>query len=456
MEFSNRSKRRVQILVGVGSSMAPFMVASMVVAAPTIGRDFQAEVSLLGWIAAAFFLTAGTFLLPFGRIADIRGSKRIFSLGLVIYIVSATLSAFAPNIFFLILGRAVTGLGAAMVFGTSVALIGLVFPLKERGRAIGINVTAMFIGFTLGLLAGGFLTYYVGWRSIFFIAALVSALDLLLILRYLKGECEISRSKDYDLVGMGLYATSIILILFGLSEIVSIGKWALLVAVAPLLSFIIWERRYPHPLIDSKLRKNRALALAVLSNILFQAGSFAIIFLLSLHLQYVYALDSRTSGILLIIPSALTVIIGPLSGKLSDLYTPRLVATLAFLISICGLLVIAFLSPQTPLYIVVLAMFVNGLGIGFFLPSILDWALSTISRENYGVTSALSETARLSGMTLSNSIVIVVFGLILGNAVVRVENLPQFVSSIQLMALIYTVISLIGLLIAFPKGFLKR
>ncbi len=428
----------------------------MVVAAPTIGRDFEAEASLLGWIAAAFFLTAGTFLIPFGRIADIRGSKRVFTLGLIVYIISAAISASAPDIFILILGRALTGLGAAMVFGTSVALIGLVFPLKERGKAIGINVTAMFVGFTLGLISGGFLTYYVGWRIIFLIVMVASVIDLVLILTFLKGECELKRAKDYDVVGMALYSISILLILFGLSEIASIGILIIGLGAIPLLGFIWWERRYQNPLIDAKLRKNPALALAILSNILFQAGSFAIVFLLSLHFQYVYALDARTSGVLLIIPSALTVFIGPISGRLSDLYTPRLVAVLAFMISIAGLVILAFLTQDTPLYLIVLAMFLNGMAIGFFLPAILDWALSTVARENYGVTSAFSETARLSGMTLSNSIVIVVFGLILGKAAVQARNIPQFIESIQVIIALYVVISVIGLLIAFPKKGRKR
>ena len=175
MVYSRTSKRMVQIATAFGSSLAPFMVGAIFVAAPTIGDDYSADVALLGWLTAAFFLVAAACLVPFGRVADVKGAKRVFTAGLGIYVASALLAALSPDIYVLILARALTGVGAAMIFGTSIALLGLVFAPEERGKAIGINVTAMFIGFTLGLLAGGFLSYYISWRGIFLIVAIVAA-----------------------------------------------------------------------------------------------------------------------------------------------------------------------------------------------------------------------------------------------------------------------------------------
>jgi MFS family permease len=161
------TRRIVLFTSALGSSLAPFMVSSLIVALPTIGRDFSADAVWLGWLTTAFFLAAATFLVPLGRFADIYGVKKIFTAGIMIYGFSAFLCALAPSILFLIAARFLTGIGAAMIFGTSIALLSLVFPEEDRGIAIGINVTAMSAGFLLGFLAGGYLTSSVGWRGIF-------------------------------------------------------------------------------------------------------------------------------------------------------------------------------------------------------------------------------------------------------------------------------------------------
>ena len=156
--YSAASKRLVQVIAALGSAIAPFMVASLIVATPAIGKEFSADVAMLGWVTASFFLVAGALLVPFGRIADIRGSKRVFAAGMGVYLVAALVCMFAPGIQVLIAGRVLTGIAAAMVFGTSIALLSLVFPEEERGAALGINIAAMFAGFGAGLLAGGALT----------------------------------------------------------------------------------------------------------------------------------------------------------------------------------------------------------------------------------------------------------------------------------------------------------
>jgi len=168
------------------------MVASLIVATPAIGREFSADVALLGWFTASFFLVAGSLLVPFGRIADIRGSKKVFTAGMGVNLVAALVCMFAPSMQVLIAGRVLTGIGAAMVFGTSIALLSLVFPEEERGAALGINIAAMFTGFGAGLLAGGAITYYISWRGIFAIVAVLLGILSLLLFRKATGRIGIS------------------------------------------------------------------------------------------------------------------------------------------------------------------------------------------------------------------------------------------------------------------------
>lgn len=147
--------------------LTPFMGSSINIALPSIGKEFALDAVILGWIATLYLLAAAIFLVPFGRVADIYGRKRIFTYGIIIYTVSSLLSAISTSAILLISFRVLQGIGSAMIFGTGVAILTSVFPIGERGKAPGINVAAVYVGLSLGLPIGGFLTQHFGWRSIF-------------------------------------------------------------------------------------------------------------------------------------------------------------------------------------------------------------------------------------------------------------------------------------------------
>ena len=444
----------MQLVAGLGSSIAPFLVASMVVSAPWIGEDLGAEVAGLAGLAAACVLVAAALLIPMGRIADLRGSKKVFIVGLSVYLVSALACALAPNMLALIVGRALTGAGAAMVFGTSVALLSLVFPEKERGKAIGLNVTSMFAGFTIGLLAGGFLTYYLSWRYLFVIAALLAATDLFLVRTRVRGECELSRATAFDLGSMGLLSVSMLLLFYGLSEVLRPrGQYALLVGSVTAAALAVRQRRHPNPILGPGVVRNRSFMLAVATNIIFQAGAFAVPFLLSLHYQYISGLDARTAAIALLVPQVLMSATGAVGGRLTSRMGDRTVTALGALVNASGLALLLTLSPGTSIAFTLLALALIGIGTGLFMPALMNWAMGSIGRQDYGVASAVTETARLTGMTLSNVIVILVFTLLLGEGSMGAGDKDLFTASVRACALAYLVLSLLSLL---PSMLLRR
>ena len=161
-------RKTALILVGLGAFLIPFMGSSLSIALPLIGDDLTGNVILLGWLPMVFTLANAAFLLPFGKLADIHGRKKIFAYGVVIYTVASLLAALSPSITFLILSNFFQGLGCSMIFATGVALLSSVYPPQHRGEALGFFVTAIFIGLFLGPLLGGFLAQSLGWRSIFF------------------------------------------------------------------------------------------------------------------------------------------------------------------------------------------------------------------------------------------------------------------------------------------------
>jgi len=170
------------------SFMGPFTISSVNVALPTIQAEFAADAVLLSWIATSYLLAIAVFLVPFGKVADIYGRKKIFTLGLVLYTVSSLLAIFSFSMAALIAMRVLQGIGSAMFVTTGMAIITSIFPPARRGKAIGIYVSAVYIGLSVGPFAGGFLTRYLGWRSIFAVVVPFGAASVFMAIKYLKGE----------------------------------------------------------------------------------------------------------------------------------------------------------------------------------------------------------------------------------------------------------------------------
>lgn len=443
---SARTRRSVQLVAALGSCVAPFLVASMVVSAPGIGADLGSGVALLPWLTAGFFLVAASLLIPIGRIADMRGSKKVFTVGMVVYLVSALVSALAPSMEVLIIGRGLTGAGAAMVFGTSIALLSLVFSEQERGKAIGVNVTSMFIGFTAGLLSGGLLTFYLSWRYIFVIAAVLAAANLYLVRTRVRGECELTRGRSFDPMSMGLLSVGMLLFFFGISEVTRPTGWYALAAGAVAAAVLAMrQRNRQHPILGKGVTRNRSFLLAVTTNIIFQAGAFAVPLLLSLHYQFISGLDAPTAAIALLLPQVLMSATSTVGGRLTTRARDRTITAAGAVINAAGLSILLTLSSETPIALTLMALALVGVGTGLFMPAVMNWAMGSIAREDYGVASAVTETARLTGMTMSNVVVIIAFTILLGSSSVGPGDEDLFLESVRVCALVYLVLSLLSM-----------
>jgi MFS family permease len=163
------TKRSALIVTTISSFLTPLALATVNVALPSIGRAFSIDVITLSWIATANILSAAIFLVPLGKIADMYGRKSIFLLGIVIFTFSSFLLGISINPNMLIIFRVIQGIGGAMIFGTGIAILSSVYPPGERGRVLGINVAAVYIGLATGPFLGGVLTQHLGWRSIFLV-----------------------------------------------------------------------------------------------------------------------------------------------------------------------------------------------------------------------------------------------------------------------------------------------
>src|SRR4030042_6581701 len=155
-------KRSVLLVSAFAAFLTPFLGSAINLALPSIGKDFNATAIELGWIVSAFILSSAIFLLPFGRLADIAGRKKIFTYGISLFTLSAFLIIFSWNIESLIIFRIIQGISGAMIFGTSLAILTSVFGPGERGKAMGINITAVYTGLSGGPVIGGVVAPHFG------------------------------------------------------------------------------------------------------------------------------------------------------------------------------------------------------------------------------------------------------------------------------------------------------
>ena len=256
-------KTTILLIATLASFLTPFMSTSLIIALPTIANELAVNAILLSWISTAYILASAMFAVPFGKIADVYGMKKIFTYGTIILTASSFLAAVSPSAEFLIVTRAVQGIISAMIMVTGLAMITSVFPPQERGRAIGINLTVGYAGLVMGPVLGGFLTQYLGWRSIFYLIVPLGLLVMVLIFWKMKGnewaEC---KGEKLDRWGTLLYITMLSLILIGFSTITeSFGMVMVLLGIIGVISFVMWELKVKSPVLEVKLFfKNRRFA----------------------------------------------------------------------------------------------------------------------------------------------------------------------------------------------------
>ncbi|RLD96745.1 MAG: hypothetical protein DRJ13_13335 [Bacteroidetes bacterium] len=234
-ERSRSSRRLILFSIIITSFINPFLGAAINIALPSISEEFSLGAVGMSWVSMAFLLSSAVFLVPLGKLADIRGRKKIFFLGNIIIAASSILCALSLSGSMLILLRAMQGIGSAMVFGTGMAIITSVYPPKERGKAIGVTVTSVYIGLSLAPFLGGILTQYLGWRSIFYVTVPFELLVLWITWRYIKEEWADAKEEKFDLSGSIIYLLSMSAFMFGFSRLPETS--AIVLVVVGLIGF---------------------------------------------------------------------------------------------------------------------------------------------------------------------------------------------------------------------------
>lgn len=450
----NVSKNSVLLVATFAAFLTPFLGSAVNLALPAIGEDMNASAISLSWVISSFILSSAVFLLPLGHLADIKGRKKIFSGGIALFTLSTFLIIFSKSMTSLLILRIFQGLSSAMIFGTSLAIITSVFPAGERGKAMGINVTAVYLGLSLGPVIGGLLTQYFGWRSIFLFLVPFGIVSLILIKNRIKTEWAEAKGEKFDWPGSIIYGLSLAALIYGFSILPSATGWFLILSGIVLsILFIIIEKRTAHPVFDIRLMlNNRVFTFSGLAALINYSATSAIAFFISLYLQYLKDLDARTAGMIMIAQPVAMTILSPIAGKLSDKRNPGVIASTGMGITAIGLILLCFINSTTPLPLIIMLMLLLGTGFGLFSSPNSNAIMSSVEKRHLGVASGVVGTMRMVGQMMSMGIAMMLIAINLGKDPIVPETYPGLLASMRTGFIIFSVLSLLGVFASLARN----
>lgn len=447
------SRRFILVLITIATFLNPFTGTAINLALPVIGTEFSADATTLAWVSSAYLLASVIFLLPAGKLGDSRGKVTVFMAGIVVYTAGAILTIFTPTIGTLLAFRFLQGIGGAMIYANSVALITHLYPAGERGYAIGLNITAVYAALSLGPFLGGILTQFFGWRSIFVVTALIAA-PVLFSADKFPAFLNDRHREDFDIPGLVLSSALILCLFLGLAKATTPTGLALLAAALLLgVAFYRVERRHPSPLLPvSLLASNRVFASSNLAALINYSATYAVGFLLSLYLQYIRGYEPAAAGTLLLVQPVIQIFVAPVAGRLADRIRPGLIAAGGLALSAACLFGLAALSETTPVAAIIVILAVLGVGVGLFSSPNTTAVMGSVGKRYYGSASAMVAMMRSLGMMMSMGLVLVVFAVIMGSTVVTPAIFPEFLASMNLIFLIFAVLSVFGIFLSLKKN----
>lgn len=425
----------VLVITCVAAFIMPFSMAGVNIALPKIEESFALNAVMLTWVVTATVLAAGVALVPSGRLADIYGRRKMFIFSAVLMFVSFLAAALAPNYIVLIIARVFQGIGAGMSSATFVAILVSVYPSSERGKVLGINVASVYVGLSIAPVIGGVMTQYLGWRSIFYLCAVLSLVIVLAGMLKIKGEWIEAKGEKFDLLGSIILIIALVAVIYGVTILSTLQGILIFIAGLALFGLFVYvEMRTKSPVVNINLfRQNRVFAFSNISTLLNYMATYAVSMLLSLYLQKIKGLDSVTAGLTLLVQPALQVIVAPLAGRLSDKVKPQMVSAAGMVLTTVALIMFAFLENDTPIIYVIICQIIIGLGFGTFASPNTNAIMGSVDKKYLGIASAVVGTMRTMGQMISQGIIALMFAIFIGQELISPPNYPAFLQSIRLI-----------------------
>lgn len=451
-------KRATLIIITSSSFLVLFAGSSINIALPSIGTEFAMNAVSISWVASAYILSVALFLVPFGRLADIYGRKRLFTYGIWVFTASSFLLAISQSIPALICFRVFQGLGSALIFGTGDAILTSVFPASERGKVLGISVASVYSGLSAGPVIGGFLTQSFGWRSIFILNVPVGVMVGVFTFWKWKGDGAEGEREPFDFLGALIYGLTLISVMYGFSSLPTMtGFGLLLLGAFGIFGLVLWEKKAKSPVLNVDLfRGNTVFALSNLAALVNYSATYAVSFLLSLYLQFIKGLSPREAGIILISQPIVQAICSPIAGRLSDRVEPRIVSSIGMALTSAGLFSFAFLDEKTALGSIIPSLILLGFGFSLFSSPNINAVMSSVEKRFYGVAVATLGTMRMNGQMISMGITTLVFSMTIGAVQIVPEYYALFLKGERTAFSLFALLCFGGIFASLARGKIRQ
>lgn len=410
--FPNRNQDNykwwVLLTVAASNFMVSLDISLLLACLPELAKVFHTSSAVIGWVNIIYFIMSQSLMLVFSKIADDLGRKRIFMIAIVVYSIGLLAASLSQDIVQLIVSRAIHGAAGATITALSLAVTVATFPNEERGKALGVLMGVSSGGLVVGPALGGVVLDFFDWQAIFYMripfmtAALVMAWIILV-----EQKSSDDRPFRFDTIGaLSLFswiACLLLLLSFG-------SKWGLTSSSTITLAsmtilffvvFLITERHSSDPIVDIRLFKKRVFASATLTCIVTTVGSSSAVFLVPFFLMDGFGYSGTKVGIYMVLMSMPSVILSPLSGRLSDKVGSRLLATIGVIVSCSGLLFFTQLGIEATTLSICTGMLLVGSGFAIFHPPNNSSLMGVVSKDMLGVASAIGTAARNIGTSMA-------------------------------------------------------
>lgn len=417
-EITKKEKKYRVITLAIimtGVTMSAVDTTAVILGLPVMKIDLHSDLISMIWVIMAYLLVMTITTTQVGRLGDMFGRVKMYNLGFAIFTVFSLFSGLSASSKELISFRVFQGLGGALIFANSGAIVADTFPPNERGKAYGFTGMGWSIGAIFGILVGGAFVTFVSWRYIFFINIPIGTAATLAGFYLLKERSpKIKEKLDYG--GMILLGTGLFSLLYGITDITGSG-WKTIYGIELLggflliAAFVILERHLDFPLLDFSILKSRVLTASIFAAFFQALATFAVLFLVIMYIQGPRGFTPWNASLLLIPGYMLGGVIAPLSGRLSDKIGARVVATIGLSIQIVGIFVYMSFGLATSLYTVILGAVVYGAGNSAFFAPNNSAVMASAPPRAYGVTSGLLRTLANMGMLSSFAIALLIASL---------------------------------------------
>ncbi|MFZ3102632.1 MAG: MFS transporter [Desulfitobacteriaceae bacterium] len=415
LQNSPRYRWFILAIVSVGIFMSTLDSSIVNVALPTISQNMKTDLSMIQLVVTAYLLTISSLLPIFGRVADLLGRKRVYSLGFIMFTLGSMLCGLAYNIWFLVAMRIFQAIGASMIMANSAAIITAIFPPKERGRALGLTGTVVALGSLAGPAVGGILVGFTSWRAIFYINLPIGIFGYIAAQIILPADTPPKVKPTFDFTGATLFTLGLISLLFAVSYGQAWGWQSTPILLGMLLGilllglFFYTEFRVKDPLIDLSLFRNQPFLVGNLAGLLSFVALFSNVILMPFYLQHILLYTPTQVGLLMTAFPLTMAIVAPISGYISDRIGAAVLSTGGLLVTAVGLFYLSILTSTSTTLQIIPGPILMGLGAGLFNSPNNSSVMSSVHPSKLGVAGGINALVRNVGMVIGIALSVSLF-----------------------------------------------